>query len=87
MTLGMWYRRVTVDVVQKEIAMRSHWLWVFARSRRIPFESVAAVTYGYSDLSRGGDLVGAHDSVAVFAVELRLRDDREVHLFTLASAF
>jgi hypothetical protein len=80
-TLGTCYRRMVVDVGHKIITVRSRWLWLFGRTKCIPFQAIKAVTYGYGDASPGAELSWAHDSVDVFSVGLRLRDKTEVHLF------
>jgi hypothetical protein len=82
-TLGMWYRRVVVDVEQQAFTFHARYLWLFTRTRRISFRSVAAVTYGYSDWSPSGYWNWAHDSLDVFTVGLRLygEEAEEIGLF------
>ena len=81
MTLGLWYRRVVMDVEQQVFTFHARYLWLFSRTKRIPFASVAAVTYGYSDWSPGAYLSWAHDSLDVFSVGLRLHGEQELGLF------
>jgi hypothetical protein len=81
LTLGMLSRQVVVDPKQKMVVLRSRWLWLFARRRRIPFRFIQAVTYGYQDLAAGWPWTWAHDSADVFRVGLRLHGLEEVHLF------
>lgn len=79
--LGTVLRTVIVDRDQRSIAVRSRYLWVFRRNRRIPFSSVQSVTYGYEDWSPDSMLAYAHDSFDWFTVGLRLSDDSEITLF------
>ena len=81
LTLGMWNRRVVVDVEQQAFTFHARYIWLFTRTRRICFPSVAAVTYGYSDWSPGAHLSWTHDSLDVFTVGLRLHTEEEIGLF------
>jgi hypothetical protein len=85
-TLGMWYRRLVVDPQVKVITVHRRYFWLFARTRDIPFQAVKAVTYGYGDLSPASTISWAHDSLDVFSVGLRLRDETELHLFNFSGA-
>ena len=80
-SLGMWHRRVVVDVEQKVITVHSRYLWFLNRTKRISFPSIVAVTYGYSDWSPGGYLSWTYDSLDVFTVGLRLHGEEEIGLF------
>jgi hypothetical protein len=81
LTLGTVYRQVVVDPAQKVISLHRRYLWLFARTRSIPFRSIKAVTYGYQDWAMGSFELTAHKSMDLFSVGLRLQDLHEVHLF------
>jgi hypothetical protein len=57
-------------------------LWVFVKRRRIPFDWIRAVTYGYADWSFSQWFAQAFHTLDVFRVGLRLKDDTERHFFT-----
>lgn len=78
--LGWVLRRVIVDPARKELLLRHRYLWLIPRRRRIPFDQVEAVTYGYKDLALSTFSWG-YDSKDLFFVGLRLRNGEEVHLF------
>lgn len=80
-TLGLLYRRVTVDPKRQEIYLHRRCCWFFARTKRIPFTAVAAILYGYQDLAYSGIFSWSHDSVDLFSVGLRLQSGRRRHLF------
>jgi hypothetical protein len=81
LTMGMFIRRVVINAQEEVVHIRSRYLWLFARTKTIPFRDIQAVTYGYEDWSLGADLSFAHNSLDVFTVGLRLRNDRELSLF------
>ena len=79
--LGAVFRKVVIDPSYRTISMSSRYLWLIRRRRKIPFSEVAAVIYGYEDLTFAARWRYAHDSFDRFKVGLRLRDDSEVRLF------
>jgi hypothetical protein len=81
LSLGWLYRKVTVDPRRKELTVRRRYFWVFSRCRRIRFEAIDAITYGYQDWAASATVYPAHDSVDLFSVGVRLRGGEEVHLF------
>ncbi len=82
LTLGMLFRRVTVDPRLQTLTVDSRYAWLFARRRKIPFAKIAAITYGYSNLSPDSYVSWGHDSFDSFTVGLRLKTpDQEIHLF------
>lgn len=81
LSLGLSSRSVTVDREQREIVLRRRLFWVYRRRRRIPFDSIQAISYGYRDMSLGAYLAWAYDSTDLFSVGLLLHGGRPVHLF------
>src|SRR5262249_1494795 len=58
------------------------YFWLFARERRIPFDPVRGVTYGYEDVSPFASWSWAHHSADLFRVGLKLDRLDTVHLFS-----
>lgn len=81
LTLGTMLQTVVVDLKKSRVLIRGRYLWLFARSRKIPFKAVTAVTYGYEDLSLGGSW-SAHNAIDSYSVGLRLYDGEDVRLFS-----
>ena len=81
LTLGLLYRKLTVDPKEKVLTIFGHYFWFFPRQRRIKFSSIEALTYGYEDWSIGSVISWAHDSLDLFAVGIRLYKDEELHGF------
>lgn len=81
LTLGSMYRKVTVDRDAEEVIIESRYLWLFPRRRRIRFQAIEAISYGYRDWSPGAYLAWAHDSADLFSVSLKLFSGDERHLF------
>jgi hypothetical protein len=81
LTLGWLYREVVVDPKRRELTLYRRYLWVFPRRRRVRFERIEGVTYGYQDWAVGALLSWAHDSVDLFSVGLRLHGGDELRLF------
>ena len=81
LTLGCLYRKVLVDPQKEEVRIFRRYFWAFPRRRRILFRAVEAVTYSYEDWGSGDSWSGAHDSVDLFSVGLRLHGGEELHLF------
>jgi hypothetical protein len=85
LTLGAFYREVVVDPKARVVRVRRRYAWLFKRAFRVPFESVRAVTYGYSGTGgEGGPWRGAYRTQDYYRVGLRLSNFREVHLFGFA---
>ncbi len=82
LTLGTFFRQVIVDPDRKEVIIRRRYFWLFPRERRIPFEAVRGVTYGYQDVTPGASWFWAHDSTDLFRVGLKLDRLDEVHLLS-----
>jgi hypothetical protein len=81
LTLGLLLTQVTVDPHERMLTVVRRRGWFFVRRRRIRFEKIAAVTYGYSDQSLFANLPISHDSFDVFSVGLRSHGDDELRLF------
>jgi hypothetical protein len=82
MTLGAIYRQVIVDPKQQVVIVRRRYFWFFKRARRIPFDHIKAIGYGYSDASGGSWLPGGHKPCDNFTVQLKLHGGGDVHLFS-----
>jgi hypothetical protein len=83
MTLGAVHRRVIVDPQKEAVFIRDRYAWVVPRRRRIPFGSIAAVTYGYQDLAGWPGALG-HKSSDWFSVGLWLHNRNAVRLFSFS---
>ena len=81
LTLGASYREVVIDTEQKVIRIRRRFLWVVRRRAKIPFSSVKKVTYGYDLWSPNSWLSWTYDGFDIYAVGLKLDNDKDVHLF------
>ena len=81
LTLGLLFRKVIVDPKRRELTLYRRYFWVFPRRRRIRFERIEAVAYGYQDWAVGASLSWAHDSLDLFSVGLRLHGGDELRLF------
>ncbi len=82
LTMGAYLRTVVVDPDRKQIVIRRRLLWFIVRKRRVPFDAVRGVTYGYRDMTPGGSWMWAHDSSDLFHVGLKLDSLDKVHLFS-----
>jgi hypothetical protein len=78
-TVGLIHKRVTVDPKEEVVRIRRRYLWLIRRNSRIPFRSIAAITYGHDDWSDNWGW--AHDSKDVYTVGLRLHSGHEKRLF------
>jgi len=81
LTLGWLYGKILVDPKKHEVTVQRRYFWVFPRRRRVRFEAIEAITYGYQDWAAGASLAWAHDSVDLFSTGLRLHGGEELHLF------
>jgi hypothetical protein len=81
LTLGWLYRKVVVDPKRRELTLYRRYFWLFPRRRRVRFERIEAVTYGYQDWALCASLSWAHDSLDLFSVGLRLHGGDELRLF------
>lgn len=81
LTLGGSYRRVVVDPARKDLTIDRRMFWFFRRRRRIRFDAIEGVTYGYDDIAYTTPLTTSHESSDLFSVGLRLYSAEEVHLF------
>jgi hypothetical protein len=81
-SLGLWWRRVTVDRNARTIRIESRGGWIFRSARTIPFDRIAEVLYGYGQLdpSSYAPMAAYHDD-DLFTVGLLLDDNKEVPLF------
>jgi hypothetical protein len=82
LTLGFCSRRVVIDRATKTVHITRRTAWFFMRTETIEFRRVAAVTYGYEDMSPLAFLGGAHDAVDKFVVGLKLIGADEMRLFS-----
>src|SRR5437867_1647621 len=82
LTLGLFYRQVTVDPKEQVVRLHRRHGWLFTRDWRIPFSAIQAVTYGYEDWNPFANFQWAHNSVDCFTVGLKLKNERARHLFS-----
>jgi hypothetical protein len=80
LTLGLCGRTVLVDRIKKHVIIRSRWLWLFPREKRLPFSAIEAVLYGYSDLNPFTAIGFTGDTLDMFSVKLQLYKGNQVHL-------
>lgn len=78
-SLGFGSRRLEVDPRAKVMRFWVRSWWFVTRVKRIEFDWVDAVLYGYSDL--GGGEWSTHRSIDLFTVGLRLKNREIVKLF------
>lgn len=81
MTLGLLHRTVLLDLDQNVLRIIDRRGWFFRRYRRIPFERVAAVTYGYQDTAPFSSVSMEYRQWDLYTVGIRLRDQEDVLLF------
>lgn len=79
-TLGLLNRKVIVDPSRRTITISRSLFWFFRPRRRISFDLIRAVTYGYQDWNADSWDWG-HKAEDLFKVGLRLHDRSEIHLF------
>lgn len=77
-SLGFGGRTVRVEPKQRAIKVRTRRFWGFTTSKRIDFDWVEAVLYGYHDASVGLYAYQAND---LFTVGLQLKNGEEITLF------
>jgi hypothetical protein len=80
-TLGLIHKRVIIDPKEQLVRIRRRYLWLIHRSTKVPFRSIAAITYGYDDWGNPGNLSWAHDAKEIYSVGLRLYSGHEKRLF------
>lgn len=81
-TLGLCWREVTVDPQAQAVRIRRRYGWLFAKSWKIPFRKIAAITYGYRNENPQEHWSWGYDSFDVFSVGLRLAGGAEWHFFS-----
>ncbi|HVT11298.1 MAG TPA: hypothetical protein VHE55_03450 [Fimbriimonadaceae bacterium] len=77
-SLGFGGRRLVVDPALKTVRVVYRRFWFFRTSRRIEFDWIAEVIYGYRDWSTGW---GAYREQDLFTVGLKLKNGEELILF------
>ncbi|MFI5384520.1 MAG: hypothetical protein ACHQ50_00200 [Fimbriimonadales bacterium] len=77
-SLGFAGRKLTVDPAQKVAHLQLRRFWFFRASRRIEFDWVQEVLYGYADMSTG---FYAYQENDLFTVALQLKNGEKVTLF------
>ncbi len=80
--LGFAGRRVTIDPKGRALRIRYRSFWLFTFSRRLEFDWVSHVLYGY--YGTGGWSYGAYQEDEVFSIKLVLKNAEEVLLFRFA---
>jgi len=82
LTVGFCSRHVLIDRAAKTVRITRRMAWFCTRTDTIEFRRIAAVTYGYDDMSPLAFLGGAHDAVDRFVVGLKLIGADELRLFS-----
>lgn len=81
MTLGLLHRTVLVDLDQNVLRIIDRRGWFFRKYRRIPFQRVAAIAYGYQDMAPFSSVSAEYRQWDLYTVGIRLRDHEQVLLF------
>lgn len=82
LSLGFGSRRVMIIYQQSVIRIFTRRFWLIFRVRRIPFDRISAILYGYADMSPGALMPwGAYQQNDLFWVGLRLHNGEELTLF------
>lgn len=81
LSLTLLYRSVIVDRSAGTVTIHRRLFWFFRRTRTIPFRDIEQILYTYEDLNLGTTLGLSGDSKDSFAVGLRLKSGKDVHLF------
>jgi len=76
--LGFGGRRLVVDPAQKALRMITRRFWFYRSSRRLEFDWIQEVQYGYADMSAGW---GAYQENDLFTVGLLLKNGERITLF------
>jgi hypothetical protein len=89
LTLGALYRQVIVDVKERVVVVRGRYFWFFKRARRIRFDHIKAIGYGYSGVAASDWYDGwnwhgvwTRKPADNFTVQLKLHGGGDVHLFS-----
>lgn len=82
LTLGLWVRMVVVDRGLRTVTLHRRIGWMLLQTEDIPFDQIAAVTYGYTDEHPFAGLFGARDAVDHYFVGVRVFGRDEVRLFS-----
>src|SRR5262249_44454475 len=80
LTLGLINRRVSIDPKRRMITLSRRLFWFFSRRQRIPFDAIAAISYGYQDWA-ANSWSWTHKSADLYKVGLRLHSGQEVQVF------
>jgi hypothetical protein len=78
-TLASSSRTVEIDPKLRIVHIFDRRFWLYRRSRRIEFDWIAAVTFGYTNMSPGLLVRQEYD---LYKVGLRLKNSDQVHLFS-----
>ena len=80
--LGTALREVLVNPAKKRIVIRSRYVWLFKREKKLRFKHVDAITYGYEDVSPDSMFSYSHHARDCFSVGLRLVGGDELKSFS-----
>jgi hypothetical protein len=81
-SLGFGSRKVTIDPQSRAIRIALRRFWLFYHYRRIPFDEVSEVLYGYSDLNPDSVMpLSVYQQNDLFTVGLLLKNGERVTLF------
>ncbi|AIE85439.1 hypothetical protein [Fimbriimonas ginsengisoli] len=79
-SLGFGSRKVVVDPHLRVVRLQIRKWWFYRTSKRIEFDWVEEILYGYNDMSAGASW-SAHQAQDLFTVGLLLKNREEVTLF------
>ena len=81
LSLTLLYRTVVVDPDGQTISISARVFWLLREVHTIPFADVEKIIYRYEDMNPASALGLSGDTKDWFSVKLRVRGDREIHLF------
>jgi hypothetical protein len=74
-----------IDPRLKAVRIFDRRFWFFIRRRRIPFDAIEGISYGYHDVAMSW-FSWEHQAQDVFTVALRMCNGEEIHLFRFFGA-
>ena len=78
LSLGAASRKVTVDPVSRVVRIKGRRFWFFGWSRRIEYDWIDRISYGYTGI--GGWAWGEGTTDDLFTISLELKDNTDVLL-------
>ena len=80
LSLGAASRKISVDPVSKIVRLRGRRFWFFGWSRRIEYDWIQQIEYGYWSTGGSNLYWGEGTEDEMFTISLRLKDNSDVTL-------